>query len=89
MSLKKHIAKCLNDMHVHRKTQIPQEILSERNTAEEIDASLDHVIQDIWMEMGDFHYFRSEWPNTVKSFRNALATERSDLAFMWLGMGYI
>lgn len=89
MSLKIHIQQCLNDMHDHKKTKTLQEILSERNTAEEIDAALDQVIQDIWMEMGDFHYFRSNWPSVVKSFRSVLATERPDLAFMWSGMGYI
>ena len=89
MSLNDLVAKCLKDMHDHRKSPILQEIISERNTAEEIDASLDHVIQEIWMEMGDFYYFRSDWPKVVKSFRNVLATERSDLAFMWSGLGYI
>lgn len=89
MSLKMLVEKSLQDMYNNRQSPILQEIISERNTAEEIDVMLDQAVHEIWMEMGDFHYFRSEWPSTVKSFRNMLAISRPDLAFKWSSMGYI
>lgn len=89
MSLKMLVEKSLQDMYINRRSPILQEIISEINTAEEIDVTLDQAVHEIWMEMGDFHYFRSEWPSTVKSFRNMLAISRPDLAFKWSSMGYI